>query len=59
MVHDARRGGQNDVAKLTRGKKLNSPLLEFAELDGVARVDDAAFVQAVHSSGQVSQKVAK
>ena len=45
VVHDTSRGGQDDVAELTRGKELSSPLLEVTELNGVTGVDDTALVQ--------------
>ena len=45
VVHNTSRGGQDDVAELTRGKELGSPLLEVTELDGVAGVDDTALVE--------------
>ena len=47
VVHDAGRGGEDDVTELTRGQKLDDPLLEIAELDVVARVDDTGLVEAV------------
>lgn len=47
VVHDTSGGGQDDVAELTGGKELGSPLLEVTELDGVAGVDDTALVEAV------------
>lgn len=50
MIHDTSRGSQDNVAELTRRQELDSPLLEVAELDGVAGVDDAALVQAGHRS---------
>lgn len=46
VVHDTSGGGQDDVAELTGGKELGSPLLEVTELDGVAGVDDTALVEA-------------
>ena len=46
VVHDAGRGGQDDVAELTRGQELDDPLLHVAELDVVARADDAGLVEA-------------
>jgi len=46
VVHDTGGGGQDDIAELTRGKKLGSPLLEVTELDGVAGVNDTALVEA-------------
>ena len=52
VVHDTGGGGQDNVAELTRGKELGSPLLEVAELDGVAGVDDTALVE----TGQYCQK---
>ena len=45
VVHDTGGGGQNDETELTRGKELDSPLLEVTELDGVAGVDDTALVE--------------
>jgi hypothetical protein len=45
VVHDTSGGGQDDVAELTRGEELGSPLLEVTELDGVAGVDDTALVE--------------
>ena len=45
VVHDTSGGGQDDVAELTRGEQLDGPLLEVAELDGVAGVDDTALVE--------------
>lgn len=46
VVHDTGRGGEDDVAELTRGKELDNPLLEVAQLDVVARADDAGLVEA-------------
>ena len=46
MVHDAGRGGEDDVTELTRGQKLDNPLLEITKLDVVARVDDTGLVEA-------------
>lgn len=46
VVHDARAGGQDNVAELTRGQQLDDPLLHVAQLDVVARADDASLVQA-------------
>ena len=46
VVHDTGRGGEDDVAELTRGKELDNPLLEVAELDVVAGRDDTSLVQA-------------
>ena len=45
MVHNARAGGQNDVAKLTRRQQLDNPLLEVAESDVVAGRDDTSLVK--------------
>ena len=45
VVHDAGGGGEDDVAELTRWKELDNPLLEVAELDVVARADDAGLVE--------------
>ena len=46
VVHDAGRGGENDVAELTRGQKLDNPLLHVAQLDVVAGADNAGLVEA-------------
>jgi len=46
LVHDAGRGGEDDVAKLTGGKELDDPLLELVEADVVAGGDDTALVEA-------------
>ena len=48
VIHDTGGGGQDDEAELTGGKKLDSPLLEVTELDGVAGVDDTALVQTIN-----------
>ena len=42
VVHDAGRGGQDDVTELTRRQELDNPLLEVTELDVVAGVDDTS-----------------
>ena len=46
VVHDTGRGGQHDVAELTRGQQLDDPLLEIGETDVVAGGDDTGLVQA-------------
>jgi hypothetical protein len=46
VVHDTSRGGQDDVTELTRGKELDDPLLDIAELDVVAGRDDTGLVDA-------------
>ena len=46
MVHDARRGRQNNQAKLTRGQQAPDPVLDVVVADVIARRDNAAFVQA-------------
>lgn len=45
VVHDTSRGGQDDVAELTRGEELDGPALEVTELNGVAGADDTALVE--------------
>jgi len=45
VVHDASRGGQDDVSKLTRWQKLDNPLLKVAETDVVAGGDDTSLVE--------------
>lgn len=54
VVHDASRGGEDDVAELTGWKELLDPLLHVLELDVVARGDDTSLVEAV----KICQKVA-
>ena len=46
MVHDAGRGGEDDVPELTRRQQLGDPLFELVELDVVARRDAACLVDA-------------
>jgi hypothetical protein len=46
VVHDASRGGEDDVAELTGGQELDNPLLEVGETDVVAGVDDTRLVEA-------------
>jgi hypothetical protein len=46
VVHDTGRGGEDDVAELTRGQQFDDPLLHVAELDVVAGGDDACLVDA-------------
>jgi hypothetical protein len=45
MIHNPGRGSENDVSELTGRKKLDDPFFEIAELDVVARGDNATFVQ--------------
>ena len=49
LVHDAGRGGEDDVAELTGGKELDNPLLELVEADVVAGRDDTALVEAANT----------
>jgi hypothetical protein len=44
VVHDSSRGGEDDVAELTRWEQLDDPLLEVTELDVVAGGDDTGLV---------------
>ena len=46
VVHDAGRGGEDDVAELTGGQQLDNPLLEVGETDVVAGGDDTGLVEA-------------
>jgi hypothetical protein len=46
VVHDACRGGEDNVTKLTRGQQLDDPLLHVAELDVVTGRDDTGLVDA-------------
>lgn len=45
VIHDAGRGGEDDVAELTRGQQLDNPLLEITESDVVAGRDDTGLVE--------------
>jgi hypothetical protein len=45
VIHDASRGSENDVAKLTGWKQLNDPLLHVSELHVVSGRDDTSLVQ--------------
>lgn len=47
MVHDAGRGGQDDVAELTRWQQADSPLLKIGQLDVVPGRDDTGLVETV------------
>jgi len=44
VIHDASRGGQNDVTKLTRRQEPNHPFLKVGDLDRVTRRDTSGFV---------------
>ena len=46
VVHDAGRGGQDDVAELTGRQQLDNPLLQVGQADVVAGGDDSGLVQA-------------
>lgn len=48
VVHDSGRGGEDNVAELTRGQQLDNPLLEIGEADVVAGRDDTGLVEANH-----------
>lgn len=45
LVHNTGGGGEDDVAELTGGEKLDDPLLELVEADVVAGGDDTALVE--------------
>lgn len=44
MVNDTDGGGQDDVAKVTRGEEVGNPLLDIGNLDIEARRDDTALI---------------
>lgn len=46
VIHDPGGGGEDDVAELTRRQELDDPLLHVAQLDVVARADNASLVEA-------------
>jgi hypothetical protein len=46
VIHDTGRGGENDVAELTRRQQLDNPLLEIRKSDVVAGRDDTGLVEA-------------
>lgn len=45
VVHDAGRGGEDDVTELTGGQQLDNPLLEVGETDVVSGRDDTSLVE--------------
>ena len=45
VVHDARAGGEDNVAELTRRKQLDNPLLEVYQGHIVARRDDTRLIE--------------
>jgi hypothetical protein len=45
VIHDAGRGGEDDVAELTGREQLDDPLLEVTESDVVAGRDDTGLVE--------------
>lgn len=45
MIHDARAGGENDVAELTRWKQLDNPFLHVWKSDVVAGRNDTGLVE--------------
>ena len=49
MVHDTRRGREDDVAKLTGRKQLNDPLLEIGDTDIVTRRYHAGFIDTMET----------
>ena len=55
MGHDAKSGGQNDVAELTGREKVDDPLLNFVLGDIESGTDDAALVE---TSGQLNYDLA-
>ena len=55
VVHDARGGGDDDVAESTGREEVGDPLLDLADLDVEAGRDDAALVEA---AGQVDDDLA-
>jgi hypothetical protein len=46
VVHDAVRGGQDEVTELTRGQNVRGELLDVVEADVESGGDDAALVEA-------------
>ena len=46
MVENTGGCGEDDVSELTRGKKLDDPLLKITELDVVAGADNTGLVDA-------------
>ena len=47
VVHDTRRGGEDDVAELTRREQLHHPLLQVRQSDVVTGRDHTRLVQTV------------
>lgn len=46
MGHNTISGGENNLSKLTWGKKIDNPLLNFVNLHVKSGGNDTAFVQA-------------
>lgn len=46
VVHNTSRGREHNVTELTRRQQLDNPFLEVAQLNVVARADDAGLVNA-------------
>ena len=46
VIHDARRGGQDDIPELTGWKQSHNPLLKIFQLDIVSWRDNTGFVEA-------------
>lgn len=46
MVHDARRGGEDDVAERTGGKHVRNPALNLVKRNAEAGRDNTALVDA-------------
>jgi hypothetical protein len=46
VVHDAVGGGEDEEAKVARGKNVRDPLLELVQLNIIPRGDDTALVDA-------------
>lgn len=47
VVHDARRGGEDNVSELTRRQQLDDPFLKVPDANIVAGGDDAGFVESM------------
>jgi len=50
VIHNTRRGCENDVTELTRWQELHNPLLQVCQTNVVTGRDDTSLVEAVKQS---------
>ena len=57
MVHDTRRGRENNVAKLTGWKQLNDPLLEVGDADIVTGRNHSGLVDTIERKNSAALQI--